>query len=55
MGVVLTYADGSTFIRNNFFVVEDGEWKHRFSQEEDDLVMPDASYEAFAGPNRTSE
>ena len=55
MGVVLTYTDGSTFFRNNFFVFEDGEWKHRFSQEEDDLVMPDASYEAFAGPNRTSE
>jgi hypothetical protein len=37
MGVVLTYADGSTFIRNTFFDFEDGEWKHRFSQEENDL------------------
>jgi hypothetical protein len=29
------------------FTYEDGEWRHRFSQEEYDLFMPDASYEEF--------
>ncbi len=45
--VRLTFEDGSTSIRNTFFVYEDGSWKHRFSQEEYDLYMPDASYEEF--------
>jgi hypothetical protein len=29
------------------FTYEDGEWRNRFSQEEYDLFMPDASYEEF--------
>jgi hypothetical protein len=45
--VGLTYADGLTSTRNTYFVYEDGEWKHRFSQEEYDLFMPAASYEEF--------
>ena len=40
--------DGSTPSRNTYIVYEDGEWKYRFSQEEYDLFMPDASYEEFA-------
>ena len=47
VAVRLTYADGSTSIRNTYFVFEDGSWKHRFSQEEYDLPMPDLSYEEF--------
>ncbi len=43
----LTYRDGLSSIRNTYFVYEDGEWKHRFSQEEYDLFMPEASYEEF--------
>jgi hypothetical protein len=47
VAVVLTYADGSTSTRNTYFVYEDGEWRHRFSQEEYDLLMPDLSYQEF--------
>ncbi len=43
----LTYEDGSSSTRTTYFVYEDGEWKHRFGQEEYDLFMPDASYEEF--------
>jgi hypothetical protein len=52
VAVRLTYADGSTSIRNTYFIYEDGEWKHRFSQEEYDLFMPDASYEEFLAAQR---
>ncbi len=45
--LTLTYEDGSSSTRTTYFVYEDGEWKHRFSQEETDLFMPDASYEEF--------
>ena len=47
VAVVLTYADGSTSTRNTYFVYEAGEWRHRFGQEEYDLLMPDLSYEEF--------
>ena len=47
MAVVLTDADGSTWTRNTYFVYEDGEWRHRFSQEEYDLFMPDLSSREF--------
>jgi len=45
----LTGEDGSSSIRQTYFIYddEDGSWKHRFSQEEYDLFMPDASYEEF--------
>jgi serine/threonine protein kinase len=43
----LTGEDGSSSIRTTYFVHEDGEWKHRFGQEEMDLFMPEASYEEF--------
>jgi len=43
----LTYEDGSSSMRATYFVLEDGEWKHAFGQEERDLFMPDATYEEF--------
>jgi hypothetical protein len=39
--------DGSSSIRDTYFVYEDGSWKHRFGREEYDLFMPGASYEEF--------
>ncbi len=45
--VRLTFGDGSSSTRNTYFVYEDGAWKHRFSQEEYDLLLPDATYEKF--------
>lgn len=38
--VRLTGNDGSSSTRITYFVYEDGEWKHRFSQEEKDLFGP---------------
>ena len=45
--VRLTGEDGSTSIRNTYFVYEDGAWKHRFAQEEIDLFMPGVSFGEF--------
>lgn len=45
--VRITGEDGSSWTRTTYFVQEDGEWKHRFSQEETDLFMPDATFEEF--------
>jgi hypothetical protein len=36
--VVLTATDGSTNVRNTYWVYENGAWKHRFSAEEYDLL-----------------
>ena len=36
--VVLTATDGSTNVRNTYFVYEDGSWLHRFSPAEYDLL-----------------
>ena len=47
MTVGLTYAEGLTSVCNTYFVYEDGPWRHRFSQVEYELFMPDASYERF--------
>lgn len=38
VAVLLTTTDGSTSIRNTYFVYEDGLWKHRFGPEEYDLL-----------------
>ena len=48
--VVLTATDGSTNVRNTYFVYEDGSWLHRFSPEEYDLLAsaPTASVSASA-------
>ncbi len=43
----LTYGDGSSSPRTTYFVLEGGEWKHAFGQEEYELFMPEASYEEF--------
>jgi len=43
----LTDEYGSASVRNTFFVLEDGSWKHRFGREEYNLFMPEASYERF--------
>ncbi len=45
--LTLTYEDGSSSARETYFLYEDGEWRHRFGQEEDALFMPEASFEAF--------
>ena len=47
VAVRLTGEGGSTSIRNTYFVLEDGSWKHRFSQEEKDLFMPGVPFEEF--------
>src|SRR5215211_6319859 len=36
--VLLTLEDGSTSIRDTFFVYEDGLWKHRFSAQEYEIL-----------------
>jgi len=47
VAVGLTCAEGLTSICNTYFVYEDGSWRHRISQEENELFMPDASDEEF--------
>ncbi len=43
----LTGEDGSSSIRTTYFVNENGEWKHRFGQEEKDLFGPGVTYEEW--------
>ena len=60
VSVVLTATDGSTNVRDTYFVYEDGSWLHRFSPEEYDLLAsaptgsssatPSASASASANP-----
>jgi hypothetical protein len=45
--VYRTFKDGTSITRDTFFVMEDGEWKHRFSQEEIGIFMPGVPYEEF--------
>jgi hypothetical protein len=52
VAVRLTYGDGSTSARTTYFVYENGEWRHRFGKEEDDLFMPDVSYQEFVAAQR---
>ena len=47
VAVRVTGEDSSSFVRTTYWVLEDGEWLHRFGQEEIDLFMPDLSYEEF--------
>ncbi len=47
VSVRLTGEDGSTSIRNTYFVFEDGSWKHRFAQEETDLFKPGVPFEEW--------
>jgi hypothetical protein len=45
--VIRTFKDDYEITRHTFFVYQDGEWKHRFSQEEKEIFMPFASYKEF--------
>ncbi len=47
VAVGLNYDDGSSSTRLTYFVYEDGSWKHRFGEEENNLYMPSASYDEF--------
>ncbi len=47
VSVRLTGEDGSSSIRITYFVNENGEWKHRFGQEEKDLFGPGVPYEEW--------
>jgi hypothetical protein len=47
VSVGLNYGDGTSSTRLTYFVYEDGSWKHRFGEEENNLYMADASYEEF--------
>ena len=47
VAVRLTSEDGSTSIRNTYFVFEGGSWKHHFSEEELELFMPGIPFEEF--------
>jgi serine/threonine protein kinase/class 3 adenylate cyclase len=42
-----TFRSGSTKSRTTYFVWEDDAWKHRFSQQDDDIFLPNASYDEF--------
>ncbi len=52
VSVQITGQDGSSSVRTTFFVYEDGEWKHRFSQEEYDLFMPGVPFDEFVAAQR---
>jgi hypothetical protein len=45
--VYRTFKDGTSITHNTYFVSEDGEWKHRFTQEEVENFMPSVPYEEF--------
>jgi hypothetical protein len=40
-------ARGWVFFDPRYFVYEDGQWKHRFSEEENELFMPGVPFEEF--------
>jgi hypothetical protein len=45
--VYRTFKDGSSLVRDTYFVYEDGAWKHRLSEEELALFMAGTSFEEF--------
>ncbi len=47
VSVRITGEDGSSFVRDTYWVLEDGEWLHRFGQEEYDSLMPGVPFEEF--------
>ena len=55
VAVRLIGEDGSSFVRTTYWVLEDGEWLHRFSQEEIDLFMPELSFEEFVEANGAAQ
>lgn len=52
--VVLTSTDGSTNVRNTYFVYEDGSWLHRFSPEEYDLLASAPTGSSSASPSASA-
>jgi hypothetical protein len=54
VAVLLTFGDGSTNLRNTFFVYEDGSWKHRFGSEEYELFATAATASASTGSASSS-
>jgi hypothetical protein len=54
VAVLLTFDDGSTTLRNTYFVFEDGSWRHRFGSEEYELFATAQSATASAGADDTS-
>ncbi len=52
--VALTATDGSTNIRNTYFVYEDGAWKHRFSSAEYDLLASAQTGTSSASPSASA-
>jgi hypothetical protein len=45
--VYRTFTDGTSITRDTYFVLEDGEWKHRFTEGEKEIFMPGVPYEEF--------
>lgn len=41
------FTDGSSFSEGTVFVFEDGKWVQHLTQDENDILMPDATYEEF--------
>ena len=54
VAVLLTFEDGSTDLRNTYFVFEDGSWRHRFGSEEYDLFATAQTATASASAGDTS-
>jgi hypothetical protein len=48
-----TFASGATRSRLTYFVLEDGAWKHQFSQQDDAIFLPDASYDEFVARKKS--
>ena len=53
VAVLLTFDDGSTTLRNTYFVFEDGSWRHRFGSEEYELFATAQSATASASADGT--
>ena len=54
MDVLLTFGDGSTSLRNTYFVCEDGSWKQRFGSEEYELFATAQTATASASADGSS-
>ncbi len=54
VAVLLTTTDGSTSVRNTYFIYEDGSWLHRFSPEEYDLLASAPTGGSSASPSATA-
>ena len=48
-----TFRSGATRSRLTYFVWEDGAWKHRFSEQDDAIFLPDTSYDEFVARKKS--